>query len=64
MKKCPDMHVDILDMVAEDDKVVVQNRLTGTEAATGKKIEFSGIVIWREVTHKRTIFRFSSMGVS
>ena len=26
---------------------VVRNRWTGTEAATGKKFEFSGIVIWR-----------------
>src|SRR5690349_10377254 len=34
LKKFPDMHVDILDMVAEDDKVVVKNRRTGTEAAT------------------------------
>jgi predicted ester cyclase len=34
-------------VIAEDDKVVVRNRWTGTEAATGKKFEFSGIVIWR-----------------
>ena len=40
LKKFPDMHVDILDMVAEDDKVVVQNRWTGTEAATGKSTNF------------------------
>jgi NAD(P)H-binding len=32
---------------AKDDKVVVRNRWTGTEAATGKKFEFSGIVMWR-----------------
>jgi hypothetical protein len=30
-----------------DDKVVLQNRWTGREAATGNKYEFSGIVIWR-----------------
>ena len=52
------MHVDILDMVAEDDKVVVQNRLTGTEAATGKKIEFSGIVIWR-TAHRQLVERWA-----
>jgi predicted SnoaL-like aldol condensation-catalyzing enzyme len=46
-KKFPDIHVKILDLIAEDDKVVVRNRWTGTEAATGKKFEFSGIVIWR-----------------
>jgi predicted ester cyclase len=39
--------VKILDLIAEDDKVVVRNRWTGTEAATGKKFEFSGIVMWR-----------------
>jgi len=27
--------------------VVVRNRWTGTEAATAKKFEFSGIVMWR-----------------
>ena len=47
LKKFPDMHVEILDMVAEDDRVVVKNRWIGTEASTGKKYEFSGIVIWR-----------------
>jgi predicted ester cyclase len=47
LKKFPDIHVKILDLIAEDDKVVVRNRWTGTEAATGKKFEFSGIVMWR-----------------
>jgi predicted SnoaL-like aldol condensation-catalyzing enzyme len=46
-KKFPDIRVEILDLIAEGDKVVVRNRWTGTEAATGKKYEFSGIVIWR-----------------
>jgi len=46
-KHLPDIHVAIEDMVAEDDKVVVRNRWTGTEAASGQRIEFSGIVIWR-----------------
>jgi predicted SnoaL-like aldol condensation-catalyzing enzyme len=46
-KKFPDIHVKILNLIAEDDKVVARNRGTGTEAATGKKFEFSGIVIWR-----------------
>jgi predicted SnoaL-like aldol condensation-catalyzing enzyme len=46
-KKFPDIHVEILDLIAEDDKVVVRNHWTGTEAATGTRYEFSGIVIWR-----------------
>jgi predicted SnoaL-like aldol condensation-catalyzing enzyme len=57
-KKFPDIHVEILDMVAEDDKVVVQNRWTGTEAATGKRYEFSGIVIWR-IAHRQFVERWA-----
>jgi predicted SnoaL-like aldol condensation-catalyzing enzyme len=58
LKKFPDMQVDILDMVAEDDKVVVKNRWTGMEAATGKKYEFSGIVIWR-IAHRQLVERWA-----
>jgi len=58
LKKFPDMRVEILDMVAEDDRVVVQNRWTGTEAATGKKYEFSGIVIWR-IAHGQLVERWA-----
>jgi predicted SnoaL-like aldol condensation-catalyzing enzyme len=46
-KKFPDIHVEILDLIAEDDKVVVRNRWTGTDAETQQRVEFSGIVIWR-----------------
>lgn len=46
-KKFPDIHVEILDLVAEDDRVVVRNHWSGTEAASGTKYEFWGIVIWR-----------------
>jgi predicted SnoaL-like aldol condensation-catalyzing enzyme len=61
-KKFPDMRVEILDMIAEDDKVVVQNRWTGTEAATGKKYEFSGIVIWR-IAHRQLVERWAYLTV-
>lgn len=46
-KKVPDLHVTIEDMIAEDDKVVVRNHWTGTNAETNQRLEFSGIVIWR-----------------
>jgi predicted ester cyclase len=46
-KKFPDIHVTIEDMIAEDDKVVVRNRWTGTDATSGQRVTFSGIVIWR-----------------
>lgn len=47
LKRFPDLHVQIEDMIAEDDKVVVRNHWTATEVQTGKKLEFRGIVIWR-----------------
>jgi predicted SnoaL-like aldol condensation-catalyzing enzyme len=47
LKKVPDLHVLIEDMIAEDDKVVVRNHWTGTDAASKQRLEFSGIVIWR-----------------
>jgi predicted SnoaL-like aldol condensation-catalyzing enzyme len=47
LKKVPDLHVTIEDMIAEDDRVVVRNHWTGTDAASKQKLEFFGIVIWR-----------------
>jgi predicted ester cyclase len=47
LKRFPDLHVQIEDMIAEDDKVVVRNHWTATDTRSGKKLEFRGIVIWR-----------------
>jgi predicted ester cyclase len=47
LKRFPDLHVQIEDMIAEDDKVVVRNHWTATDSQNGKKREFRGIVIWR-----------------
>jgi predicted SnoaL-like aldol condensation-catalyzing enzyme len=47
LKKVPDLHVTIEDLIAEDDKVVVRNHWTGTDAASKQRLEFCGIVIWR-----------------
>jgi predicted SnoaL-like aldol condensation-catalyzing enzyme len=57
-KKFPDLHVEILDLIAEDDKVAVRNHWTGTEAASGTKYEFSGIVIWR-IAHRQLVERWA-----
>ncbi len=57
-KKFPDIHVEILDLIAEDDRVVVRNHWTGTEAASGKKYEFAGIVIWR-IAHRQLVERWA-----
>jgi predicted ester cyclase len=43
----PDLRITIEDMVAEGDKVVCRNRWEGTNAETGKHIEFHGFVEWR-----------------
>ena len=47
LKRVPDMRVTIEDIIAEGDRVVVRNTWTGTDRESGKKIRFSGIVIWR-----------------
>ena len=51
-KRFPDIHVEILDLIAEDDRVVVRNHWTGTDATTEKQVQFSGIVIWRIAKRK------------
>ena len=43
----PDLRVTIEDMIAEGDKVMCRNTWRGTDAVTGKKIEFQGFVLWR-----------------
>jgi predicted ester cyclase len=43
----PDLHVDVQDAIAENDKVVVRNLWTGTNSRTGERIEFHGFVLWR-----------------
>jgi predicted SnoaL-like aldol condensation-catalyzing enzyme len=57
-RRFPDIHVDILDLIAEDDRVVVRNHWTGTEAASGIRYEFSGIVIWR-IAHGQLVERWA-----
>ena len=47
LKKIPDMHVTVEDVIAEGDKAVVRNTWRGTELSSGRKLEFGGIVIWR-----------------
>ena len=46
IQKFPDLHVDILDIIAEGDKVVVRNHWSATNPE-GKRVGFSGIVVWR-----------------
>lgn len=46
-EKYPDLQVSIEDIVAENGKVACRNSWRGTDATTGKKIEFQGFVLWR-----------------
>ena len=52
LQRFPDLHVQIEDMIAEDDKVVVWNRWTATDSRNGKRLEFGGIVVWRIAARK------------
>ena len=52
LKRFPDMHVTVEDVIAEGDKVVVRNTWQGTDRDSGKKLCFGGIVIWRVVEGK------------
>jgi predicted ester cyclase len=51
-QKWPDLHVTVEDSLAEGDKVMVRNTWHGTDAATGKKMEFHGFVLWRFANSK------------
>jgi predicted ester cyclase len=58
LKKAPDLHVTIEDLIAEDDKVVVRNHWTGTDAVSSQRIEFLGIVIWR-IANRQIVDRWA-----
>jgi predicted ester cyclase len=58
LKRFPDLHVTIEDMIAEDDKVVVRNHWTATDPQTGTRLEFRGIVIWR-IANRRIAERWA-----
>src|SRR6266852_6102512 len=58
LKKVPDLHVSIEDIISEDDKVVVRNHWTGTDAASQQRLEFSGIVIWR-IANRQIVERWA-----
>jgi predicted SnoaL-like aldol condensation-catalyzing enzyme len=57
-KKVPDLRVSIEDLIAEDDKVVVRNHWTGTDAASKQRLEFYGIVIWR-IANRQIVERWA-----
>ena len=46
-KAMPDLHVTILDMIAENDKVMCRNIWRWTHPASGQKMQMHGFVLWR-----------------
>jgi predicted ester cyclase len=46
-KAMPDLQVTIDDMIAEGDKVMCRNVWRWTDAASGKRMQFRGFVLWR-----------------
>ena len=46
-KSMPDLRLEIEDMIAEGDKVMCRNIWRWTDAASGKKMQFHGFVLWR-----------------
>jgi predicted ester cyclase len=46
--------------VAQGDKVVVRNLWTGTNAETGKRVEFHGFVMWR-IEHGKIAERWATV---
>jgi predicted ester cyclase len=58
MQHFPDIHVTIEDLIAEADKVVVRNIWRATDPASGAKLQFAGIVIWR-IAHRQLVERWA-----
>jgi ketosteroid isomerase-like protein len=56
----PDLRVEVRDVVAQADKVVARNLWTGTNAATGERIEFHGFVMWR-IAHGKIVERWATV---
>jgi predicted ester cyclase len=46
-KAMPDLHLTIEEMIAEGDKVMCRNVWRWTDAASGKRMQFHGFVLWR-----------------
>ena len=51
-KSMPDLRLTIEDMIAEGDRVMCRNIWRWTDAASGKKMQFHGFVLWRFEGHK------------
>jgi predicted ester cyclase len=55
----PDITVEIEDIMAEGDKVMVRNKWRGT-STDGKRIKFHGFVLWR-FANKKIVERWATI---
>jgi predicted ester cyclase len=51
-ERWPDLRVSVEDILADGDKVMVRNVWTATEKSSGRRIQFSGFVLWRFANRK------------
>jgi predicted ester cyclase len=58
-KRWPDLNVEVKDILAEGDKVMVRNRWTGIEN-DGTRIAFEGFVLWR-FADKKIVERWATI---
>ena len=58
LKRFPDLPVNIDDLIAEGDRVVVRNTWTATDSQNNRRIRFRGIVIWR-IEHRQLVERWA-----
>ncbi len=56
----PDIHVDVHEILAEGDMVMVRNVWTATEGSSGKKVQFGGFVLWR-FANRRIVERWATL---
>jgi len=59
-KTFPDLKVEIEEIIAENNKVMVRNIWTGTHVETGKRMEFHGFVLWR-IQQDKIVERWSTV---
>jgi len=59
-RQFPDLHVVVEDIIAENDRVVCRNSWRGTDAITGQRLVFTGIVIWR-LADDKIVERWASL---
>jgi predicted SnoaL-like aldol condensation-catalyzing enzyme len=52
MKQVPDLTVDVREVIADGDKVVIRAVWLGTDAVSQRKMEYHGFVQWRIVEGK------------